>query len=409
MPVTQTPADRARAHALQIVPESTRATDPGSGYKTIATEPINVEALVPDRLQNDAQKVSLRGVNPAGIGLKGNKPINATTYLEGLGDSNDSGDGDTPASTALTHLCEAFCGQDARNVTGDTVDSAADASTITPVTLANFTQWDAIGLIDPSTDFFHMRFIESKTTDLNLNCPLPFTPSNADVIYGSNSVEWQPKLENSFWVRLIGKHASQNFALKGCVADFALPETSGNAPQKANWTIIPSDFDELVSLTEVDPDSFRPNVLAGGDFKIRKVGETAWYDIDFLRASFASGQVISPDEDANSRFNIGALNRVDQDMSLSIHLKNRASTPTGVSASTWREIFGVGNEADNQFDVQLSYTRAGRGQSFALYFPRWQINAPVEHNLNVDEKSLQKIMLQPMVNQASPAMIMAQG
>lgn len=409
MAATMTPSKRARTHAIAISKETAFNTDPASGYLQIAAWGFDPSPLQPATIENQQVQTDLRGVNPAGEGLLHDATVSLNTYAEGLGLSNASGDGDTPALTAFSHLLVGWCGQDAAQVTGDTVKalSTPTTTTVEVTTVANFAVGDAVAFILAGK--FYVRYITAIATDeLTLNCALPSAPSAGDVVYGSLMHDWQETLSQSLAIKAIGKGDAQNVKMLGCVSGLELPEAAAGEPQTVSWTINQASFNKA-DFTEAQsaPTAFRPSVVAGGEFKIRKTGETAWTSLTYLRANLTLNQEVSADEDVESEYGIEAWTRLAQKMQLSLHFKNDAGVPTGVTAPDWRALFYDGNEVDNTFEIMLNYSRGGRGRTFSLRCLDWRVNMAVETQVDVDGKSLQKVTFMPKEDSSDPAVTTA--
>lgn len=416
MAATMTPSKRARTHAISIAPEATFNTDPGAGYLLVAQWDFDPSALVTSVIENQQVQADLRGVNPNGEGLLFEAATGFNTYLEGLGVGNEAGDGVAAVANGFSELAQVYCGQAYREITGDTVASAAGPNLITPTTPANFEAGDIIGLTDPTTGYFHLRYVEAKdggTGELTLNLDLPWTPAAAEVIYGTVTNTWQEEMTCSLALKALGKDDYQNFLLLGAVCGLDLPETAAADAQVCNWSVRQASFNKLpFTEAQVPPTAFRPVVAAGGDFYIRRTGQaaSAWQPLTYLRSSFSSNQELSPDEDVNSEFGVEAWTRIAQSMELTLHFKNDATVPTGSGTlTTWREFWYDGNEAENEFDIMLSFSRGGPGRSVMLYFPKMRINQPVATNVDVDGKSLQRVVFQPVESTTDSPLIIGQA
>lgn len=364
---------RAGTHAIRLAIESSFGTEPGS----YDSNKLAIQCWGPNpnfresEFENEAVMTDL-GSHETGYGPSHDEnECTFSTYTEGLGTA--AGDASAAVATAYTHLHEISLGSAVDLSTGSTVKAATSPTTtvIEETDGGNHAVNTLIPFIDTNSAI-HLRPCSAYATDeITLGLALPFTPSPADVIYGAANVAFAEQTAKTAYMEAIGKGSYENFEAAGCVGSFSFPEVEGNRPQTVDWTLKAASFTEDVSATQVPPANARPVAIAGGDYLIAAYGNTAGSDIDLAGWSFNLNREWSSDEAPNETDNIEGWTCLQCKGELTIYMKPDASTPTGNSASSYRDAFLTGG-SENLFHILLQFGTTA-GACCAYYFPKLRL------------------------------------
>ena len=405
-------AKRAGTAVVSIVPgdEATFATKSGTfedDKEQIVTWDVTTN-LNHGTIENQAARVADLGKHENGVGLihtDGN--LTFSTYCYGLGSAYDGGvSAITPPVTPYMALIGACLGFDPSTgiIDADTAENTGSSTTAVVCNEDNSNIYPAAGnrflIIEDQADATkcHVRPVLSYNTGTNtaaLALALPAIPADGDVIYGCVNAVLTEDANYTIQGDVLKRNtttnseAGQNYEFFGAVGSFSLPETNVTESQVISFDLKVADATRYNEKVRVAPSSRRPQVAAGGTFILAKYGQTVGLSLKFLNVGVELARTYTPDPRANKADGIGAWVVTDQGTSITLHVHDDESLPTGFTAANFHECFTQGGD-QNRWHLLLVYGNRQPGFIFAEYFPKIQLDMEPE---DVDVNGLQAMKL----------------
>lgn len=386
---------RAGTHVLAVDHESTAFNTAESDFDSVKlrTPTWDVSTgMKRQAIENSAVRVDL-GEHPPGLGLQyPESEVGFTTYLQGLGTA--AGDGVTAARNAFSTLMASCLG-------GTPTLSTGSVATGTPTTL-EVIEADLDAHADDEIAGFEVGGLvyarpigtyDSGTGTCDLLMALPSAPVADDVVYGAVNIKSAETSLFRMQGQLAGKNTAQNYKFYGCVGNFSLPESTEAEAQSVNFTYQMGKFtryDTLDSGVHVAPSVLRPLVNAGGEFLLAKFGQTATTSLSLLRIGVELARTYTADPDAGDDSGLCGWVLTDQQTRITLHVRDTATLPTGISASNYYSAFGSATLSENDFHLLLNFGKKTPGSICSFYFPRiHMVNDP--EPVDIDGIAAQKL------------------